>query len=192
TERLAASEASLATHRETLQSKQNALQQIERDLRDRQEALRKAQADAFAAAQDLSRARNELTALDLQKQGNVVRLEKLSAEKIQLEEERTRLEARLREFAASVQAQKLDAQNQRGTVEQRRVRLLEIQRELDCAAQEQDRLVEQQAGKRSRLNVLDQLQAEHEGFSAGSLAALEQSQHVLGSLADSISVPAQF
>jgi len=31
---------------------------------------------------------------------------------------------------------------------------------------------------------LEQRQADHEGFSAGSLAALKQSQHVLGSLAD--------
>ena len=33
---------------------------------------------------------------------------------------------------------------------------------------------------------------DHEGFSAGSLAALKQSQHVLGSLADKIRVPDQF
>ena len=77
---------------------------MEEDLRRQQEALRQAQADAFAAAQDLTRVRNEITALDLQKQGNVVRLEKLSAEKIQLEEERTRLETRLHEFVANVAA----------------------------------------------------------------------------------------
>ena len=189
---LAASQAALAGHRQTLAGKQEALRKVEEQLRQQQEALRQAQADAFAAAQDLSSVRNELTALDLQKQGNVVRLEKLSAEKIQLEEERKRLETRLLEFAADVQAQKLNAQTQRGTLEQRQERLLEIQQELDRAAQEQDRLLEQQAGKRSRLNVLDQLQAEHEGFSAGSLAALKQSQHVLGSLADSINVPDQY
>src|SRR5205085_7655226 len=62
----------------------------------------------------------------------------------------------------------------------------------DQAAQQQDQLLEQQAGTRSRLNVLEQLQSEHEGFSAGSLAALKQSQHVLGSLADSIRVPDQY
>jgi chromosome segregation protein len=39
------------------------------------------------------------------------------------------------------------------------------------------------------LNVLEQLQAEHEGFSAGSLAALKQTEAVLGSLADRIRVP---
>ena len=165
---------------------------MEEELRQQQEALRQAQADAFAAAQDLTRVRNEITALDLQKQGNVVRLEKLSAEKIQLEEERTRLEARLQEFVANVAAEKLNAQTQRGTVEERQQRLRAIQEELDRAAREQDQVLEQQAEKRSRLNVLEQLQAGHEGFSAGPLAALKQSQHVLGSLADRIRVPDQY
>ena len=85
--------------------------------------MRQAQSEAFAAAQQLTRVRNEINALDLQKQGNVVRLEKLSAEKIQLEEERTRLEARLQEFAANVEAEKLNVQTQRGTVEERQQRL---------------------------------------------------------------------
>ena len=100
----------LEHHRQTLAARQEALRKVEEELRQRQETLRQAQADAFAAAQDLTRVRNEITALDLQKQGNVVRLEKLSAEKIQLEEERTRLEARLSEFVANVAAAKLNAQ----------------------------------------------------------------------------------
>ncbi|HET7625049.1 MAG TPA: chromosome segregation protein SMC, partial [Verrucomicrobiae bacterium] len=189
TERLAASEASLARHRESLQAKHAALKNVEDDLRRRQEELRKAQADAFAAAQDLSRARNEITALDLQKQGNVVRLEKLSAEKIQLEEERNRLEARLQEFAVNVEAEKLSVQTKRGTVEERQTRLREIQEELNKASREQDQLVQTQAEKRSRLNVLQQLEGSHEGFSAGALAALRRSQSVIGSLADRIRVP---
>jgi chromosome segregation protein len=191
-ENLAASSAALEKHRQTLASKQEALRKVEDDLRRQQEALRVAQADAFSAAQDLSRARNEITSLDLQKQGNVVRLEKLSAEKIQLEEERTRLETRLHEFAVNVQAEKLNAQTQRGTVEERQNRLAQIHEELTLAGKEQDKVLEQQAEQRSRLNVLEQLQADHEGFSAGSLAALKQSQHVLGSLADKIHVPNEF
>jgi chromosome segregation protein len=189
---LEASEAALARNREALQARQDALRAVEEELKKCQEALRQTQADVFSAAQDLTRLRNELTALDLQKQGNVVRLEKLSAEKIQLEEERTRLETRLQEFAANVEAQKLNAQNQRGSVEERQNRLVEIQRELNQAGQEQDQVLQQQAEKRSRLNVLEQLQAGHEGFSAGSVAALKQSQHVLGSLADKIRVPNQY
>src|SRR6266850_332777 len=191
-DQIAASEAALRQHREVLAGRQEGLRKLEDELKSKQDSLRQAQADEFAAAQDLTRLRNEITALDLQKQGNVVRLEKLSAEKIQLEEERTRLETRLHDFAANVEAQKLNAQTQRGTVGQRQERLKEIQGELDQAAQQQDQLLEQQAGTRSRLNVLEQLQSEHEGFSAGSLAALKQSQHVLGSLADSIRVPDQY
>jgi chromosome segregation protein len=189
---LAASETALAQHDQALQAKQQALRKVEDDLQRRQDALRQAQGDAFAAAQDLTRVRNERTALDLQKQGNVVRLEKLSAEKIQLEEERVRLEARLQEFAAHVQAQKLNAQTQRGTVEDRQRRMGEIQEELGRAGRNQDQLLQHQAEGRSRLDVLEQLQAVHEGFSEGSLAALKQSRHVLGSLADRIRVPDQY
>jgi len=189
---LAGSENALKEHGQRLAARQEALREVEEDLRRQQEALRQAQADAFAAAQDLTRVRNEITSLDLQKQGNVVRLEKLSAEKIQLEEERTRLESRLHEFVANVTAEKLNAQTQRGSVEGRQNRLRELQEELAGAGRAQDQALEQQAGKRSRLNVLEQLQADHEGFSVGPLAALKQSQHVLGSLADKIRVPDQY
>ena len=192
TEKLAASTATLARHRLNLETKRQAFAQVEEDLRLRQESLRKAQADAFGAAQQLTRVRNEINALDLQKQGNVVRLEKLSTEKIELEEERTRLEQRLRDFAANVEAEKLNVQTQRGTVEERLRWLRDIQEGLNLAAQSLDDLLRQQAEKRSRLNVLDQLQSEHEGFSAGALAALGAGQHghlVLGSLADRIRVP---
>ena len=189
TANLQSSDTALATHRTAVESRKNVLRGLEESMRAQQHALRQAQSDAFGTAQELTRVRNELTALDLQKQGNVVRLEKLSAEKIQLEEERTRLEARLQEFATNVQLQKVNAQTQRGTVEERQARLREIQEQLNQAGHDQDLLLQQQAEKRSRLNVLEQLQAGHEGFSEGSLAALKQSQHVLGSLADKIRVP---
>jgi chromosome segregation protein len=168
------------------------MEQVENDLRAQQETLRKVQADAFAAAQQLTRVRNEITALELQKQGNVVRLEKLSAEKIQLEEERARLETRLQEFAANAEAEQRNVQSHRGTVEERQQRLGQIRQELDQATQDLDGLLRQQAEKHSRLNVLEQLQETHEGFSAGALAALGQAQEVFGSLADKIRVPDQY
>jgi len=192
TERLAVAEAALDQHRETLQVKREGLQQVENDLRQRQEQLRLAQATAFAAAQDLSRLRNELTALEMQKQGNLVRLEKLSAEKLQLEEERVRQETRLQEFTASVELEKLNVATTRGSVEQRQNRLRELQGELQQASVEQDKYLHQQSEKRSRLSVLEQLEGSHEGFDAGAVAALRQSRSVIGSLADRIRVPDQF
>jgi len=191
-QRMAASEATLANHREALKTRQAALQQIENEIRSGQEQLRQAQSDAFAAAQDLTRVRNEINALDLQKSGNVVRLEKLSAEKIQLEEERSGLEARLQSFAANVESEKLSVATKRGSVEQRQARLKELQVELQASSTEQDQLLQQQAEKRSRLSVLEQLQGSHEGFSAGAVAALRKSQSVIGSLADRIRVPDQY
>jgi chromosome segregation protein len=192
TERLCAAETALTKHKENLQAKHEGLQQIENSLRERQEQLRLAQSAAFAAAQDLSRIRNEITALDLQKQGNIVRLEKLSAEKIQLEVERTGLETRLQEFTVSVEAEKLNVATTRGSVEQRQNRLRELQTELQQASTEQDKFLQQQSEKRSRLTVLEQLEGSHEGFDAGAVAALRQSRSVIGSLADRIRVPDQF
>ncbi len=192
TERLAASQTALDQHRGVVKERREAQEQVERDLQRVQETLRKAQSDAFATTQSLSRSRNEINALDLQKQGNLVRLEKLAAEKTQLEEERTRLEQRLVEFETNVEAEKLGIQTQRGTVEERQKRLREIQVELNQAAHDLDALVRPQAEKRSRLSVLEQLVTSHEGFSAGALAALKQSQSVLGSLTDRIRVPDQY
>ena len=192
TEKLSAAEVALTQHKETLQAKQNSLREVEEGLRQQQETLRQAQSTSFAAAQDLSRVRNELTALDMAKQGNLVRLEKLSAEKVQLEEERVRLESRLQEFTASVELEKLTVATTRGSVEQRQNRLRELQGELHASSQEQDKFLQQQAEKRSRLHVLEQLEGSHEGFDAGAVAALRQSRSVIGSLADRIRVPDQF
>jgi chromosome segregation protein len=191
-ERWAASTRSLQQRGEALRARQGELRSVDEQLTRQQESLRTAQAEVFGAAQDLTRLRNEINALDLQKQGNVVRLEKLSSEKIQLEEERARLEQRLGEFAANVEAEKLSVETRRGSVEQRQTRLQELQQEISQSALVLDGLVQEQAEKKSRLNVLEQLQAEHEGFSAGTLAALKQTDQVLGSLADKIRVPDRY
>ncbi len=191
-EKLTASAATLEQHRVELAAKREALQEVERQLQAQQDTLRRTQSDAFAAGQQLTRVRNEINALDLQKQGNIVRLEKLSSEKVQLEEERVRLEMRLAEFSANVEAEKLSVQTSRGTVEERQQRLRQLQQELNQATQSLDGVLRQQAEKRSRLNVLEQLQDSHEGFSGGALAALKQSQAVIGSLADKIRVPDQY
>jgi len=189
TARLGAAMAAVREHQQTLETKSRALQNVENSLRTDQEALRQAQARAFEAAQQLSRARNEITALDLQKEGNAVRLEKLSAEKIQLEEERLGLENRLQQFSATVQEEILNAQTHRGTVEDRQQRLRDIQQQLDEITRQLDDALRRQAEKRSRLSVLEQLQSAHEGFGAGALTALKTAGNVLGSLADKMRVP---
>jgi chromosome segregation protein len=188
-ERLAEAEEQVKAYRAALEEKRNAVVAVERQVAERQEQLRVAQSQAFSAAQQLSRARNEINALDLQKQGNMVRLEKLQSERVQLEEEQNRLEVRLAEFTAEFQTEQLNVQTCRGTLEERQARLRALQGEISAAGQELDGVLRQQAEKRSRLNVLEQLDTQHEGFSQGALAALRQSQDVLGSIADRLRVP---
>jgi chromosome segregation protein len=188
-QRLAASTAAVQSHQQAMQAKGEALQSVETRLRAAQEALRQAQAESFSAAQILSRARNEIVSLDLQKEGNAARLEKLSAEKAQLEEERTGLAARLQQFSACVEAEKLNAQAHRGTLEERQQRLRALEEELARATQEMDEWLRQQAENRSRLHLLEQLDAEREGFGAGALSALKNAEQVLGLLADGMRAP---
>jgi chromosome segregation protein len=190
--RIASSDTALRQHRDLLAERQAALHALEESLKERQEALSDAQAATFAAAQQLTGVRNELTALDLQKQGNVVRLEKLSAEKVQLEEERTRLETRIRQFQADVESKKRSASTKRGTLEERQARLQEIEGDLERVNREQERLLETQTDLRSRLQMLEQLESDHEGFAAGAAAALNQADKVIGSLVDRITVADAF
>jgi chromosome segregation protein len=184
--------AALEQHRFMLQQKRDALQLVERELATRQDELRKTQADLFANSQQLSRSRNEINSLDLQKQGNLVRVEKLNAEQLQLAEEKARLEARLQEFETNFEAEKQNIQTSRGTLEERQARLRQLQEELTRAGQALDQSLRQQAEKRSRLNLLEQLQHDYEGFSAGTQAILKGHQGVIGSLTDKIRVPDEY
>jgi chromosome segregation protein len=187
--RLTETTAKIDELRQSLQIKREALQTLENDGRQQQESLRQLQTSLFGVAQQLSRVRNEITALEMHKQANQVRLEKLSSEKIQLEEERLNLQSKLGQFALNVESDKLNVQTQRSSVEEHQARLRQLQQDLSRTSQELDQWLQRQTAVRSRLHVLEQLQADHEGFSAGTLAALKQAPHMLGALADRMRVP---
>ncbi len=171
--------------------KQVACNAIEEELGQRQETLRQTQSESYSVAQELTRVRNEINSIDLQKRGNTVRLEKLTSEKTQLEEESAKLRERLGQFFSDVESRRSTAQSHRGTVEERQQRLVELQEHLAKLTVELDDLLRVQAEKRSRLNVLKQLQASNEGVSAGAQAAISESEAVLGLLADQIRVPGE-
>ena len=83
----------------------------------------------------------------------------------------------------------MHAQEHRGTLEERQQRLRALQEELGRATQEMDDWLRQQAENRSRLHLLEQLDAEREGFGAGALSALKNAEQVLGLLADGMRAP---
>ena len=187
--RLEEAEGALETRTTSVEESQSQVHEIEKTISESQEQLRQAQNAAFASAQALGKSRNEINTLDLLKKGNDTRLEKLSSEKVQLEEERVQLSQTLEQFAAGVEEKKHDANRQRLTLEEKQVRLASLLSELQDLTQRLDELLQKQAEKRSRLSVLQQLDAKREGFSEGALAALRQSDSVIGSLADYVRVP---
>jgi chromosome segregation protein len=194
-QQLAQATATLEQHRRNLEARRQAVRQLDEALHQTQEAIRAAQAEAFDAAQRLAALRNQIAALDLQKQANAARHEKLSLEKIQLEQERAGLQAQLAEFAAQLQAETQQVQSAREALAQQYQRLEQLTAALKTISAQLDEAQRQQAEQSSRLAVLHQLEAEHEGFSPGALAALkaaEQGHVVLGSLADKIRVADPF
>ena len=191
-EKLAETVAALEVSKRDLQQRRDVLDKLEAQLRGEYEAQRQAQNEAFQAAQNLSRARNDINALEVQKQGGLIRIEKLASEKTQLTEEQTRLEQRINEFSVQAQEQQVDVETRRASLAERQQRLRNVQADIAKVGQALDELQRQQAGKRSRLNVLEQLASSHEGFGAGAKAALESSKEVLGTLTDFIQVPQEY
>jgi len=182
----------LAEKRGDVEIRTQTLRLIEERMERRQEEVRSKQAEAFSAGQSLSRARNEISALDLQKQGNLVRMEKLSSEKIQLEEERAGLKVRLEQFAQEVESERQHIETSEESVEKREGRARELQTLLERISEELELLLRQQAENRSKIGLLEQLQTSYEGFSPATVRILQGSQQTLGSLADKLRVPDEY
>ena len=188
-QQLADSGHSLDRARQHVSEKRSVVEATESEISQRQSELNGTNNEAAQLTQRLTGARNELNALELQNQGNAARLEKLSAEKIQLEEERSKLETSLHEFERSVEDDSLHVETHRGTVEERQARLSVIGTDLSGTEENLDELLQRQAEAKSRKDVLKQLIESKEGFSAGAQTVLTQFDSAIGSLADQIRVP---
>jgi len=147
-------------------------------------------AEAFSAAQDLSRARNEITSLDLQKQGNVVRLENFRRKKSQLEEERTRLETRFARSSRQCSSGETERATQRA-----RLRAAEppgaIHEELNLAAKSRIKF-STTSEQRSRLERARTICRPITKDLAPAPWQRSSIATCLGSLADKIHVPNEF
>jgi len=184
----AGAEDHLQQKRELVEGHQEEVRRVEATIGSKREAFRQAQSDSLAATQSVGKVRNEISALDFQLQSHATRLEKLSAEKIQLEEERSLQKEKLAEFSDTVEADKKAAHDQRASVEERQDRLKILQEEIRGAGERLDTVLHSLAEKRSQLHVLKDLESSHEGFSEGAVAALKEADALLGSLADHIQV----
>lgn len=183
----------LENARQLRQQRAEALQTLEASLSARQSALRTLQNQLLGISQKLSRLRSQINTLDIQKQGNRVRLEKLQSEIAQNQEETTKLEAKIQDFNQVAQSDKEIGEEKRGRLQKLQSELSAFQSENSTLSQQQEELFRQIATRKSRLNVLEQLQSSREGFAAGAAALLkEKAQGVLGALVDQIRIPAPY
>ena len=187
--KLQAAEQSLAGQKRFLEESQSQVDEVEESLRQTEEAHRQMQKEAFAKAQALAENRNQTNALDLLKKSQETRLEKLSAEKRQLEEERVQLADSLERLASEQSAQTQQAQQRRAELQQHQTRRETLQTQSAEQTNQLDNLLQQQIEQRSRLTLLRQLDAEREGFGQAAATALAQSSNLLGSLADFLHAP---
>jgi chromosome segregation protein len=178
--------------RQNVDDKSMLVEGLDAKICERQSVRHGAQSDADELNNQLMLARNELNALEMQKQANVARLEKLSAEKVQLEEERIKLDASLTEFQERAENDSLHAQTHHGTVKERQERLADLNRQLIEAEDGLDELLRRQAEAKSRKEVLQQLIESKEGFGAGAQTLLEEFDSVIGTLSDLIRVPDEY
>ncbi len=191
-QQLADSGHALERARQHVTDKRTAVESTESAINQRQAELSESNSNASNLSERLAGSRNERNALELQKQGNAARLEKLSAEKIQLEEERGKLESSLGEFERSVEDDSLHVETHRGTVEERQSRLSVISDDLTTSEYLLDELLQRQTEAKSRKDVLKQLIESKEGFGAGAQTVLTQFDSAIGSLADQMRVPDEY
>lgn len=186
--KLQEAEQSLAGKKGFLEESQSKMDEVRGSLEQTEEAHRRTQRETFAAAQALAENRNQVGASDLLKKSQEARLEKLSAEKRQLEEERVQLADSLELLASEQSAQTQQAQQRRAELQRHQTRWETLQTQSAEQTEQLDNLLQQQTEQRSRLALLRQLDAEREGFGQAA-AALAQSSRLLGSLADFLHVP---
>jgi chromosome segregation protein len=189
---LTASDSKIKQSKSDLDLKLKNLASLESEINAKDSEVKNLQTTLFAKAQQLSRTRNELNTLDLQKQGSLARFEKLQSEKIQLIEEHNGLQKRLESFQISFENEKQNVEQRRASAQELTIKIRNIQNDIDKISKELEELLRHQAAIRSKLNILEQLQAAYEGFSPGTLAAMKQTPNVLGTLVDKIRVPEKY
>ncbi len=113
-------DAELAAEQATLASHQQQLQAVEDRLATEQSRFDNSKSALFELETEITRHRNELADLDKRKQEDVLRAERLSNERAQLEEQRTGLGTRLEQFHVQLDALRQEAGQLRTAAEDAR------------------------------------------------------------------------
>jgi chromosome segregation protein len=158
-------DAELATAQGRLQEQEIAYRQLQAELAEKNAALDGHKSGLLAAEGAITRHRNELAALDHKKKNDLQRTDRLSAEKLQLEDERRDVERQIAEFNQGLIELRQTSATLRTQLPVCEAALADAIRQLREATQQHDASVSEVSRKSTRLEVLRQLFAAPDGRS---------------------------
>ena len=164
----------LAAEQAKLQGQQDALKQLESELARKNTSLNEAKSALIDLESQNAHNRNELAALDHKKKHDVIRAEKLSTEKLQLEDQRHALEQRLEAFNNGLSELRRSVASLRTTLTARETDLANAAKQLTEAAERHHTSVTEVSQKSARLEVLRQFFGASDGRATlGSILEVE-------------------
>jgi chromosome segregation protein len=153
----------LAAEEERLREQQQALQQLDAGLAEQNARANQCREDLIEAESRVARTRNELGALDHKKNHDVKRAERLSAERIELDDQRRALQRRREEFNHGLDQLRGAVESLRVALGARSARAAALSGELAEAVSAHHAAATELSCKRARLEVLQQVFAAPDG-----------------------------
>ena len=167
-------DAELAAEQAKVETQQAALQALDAELVGKKAALAEASAALLASESLSAHNRNELGALDAKKKHDLLRAERLSAEKINLEDQRQALDERFESFNGSLTDLRRSVESAGPTLAAREAELAELHQQLRTATDQHHAVESAVAKKTARLEVLQQMFAAPDGrLTLGNILEVE-------------------
>ncbi len=158
-------DAVFAAEQARLQAQHDAVRQLDADLSQKTVASNEAKSALIDLESTIAHGRNELAALDQKKKYDVVRAERLSAERLHLEDQRRALEQRLQTYNDSLADLRSAVNTLRAALAAKQSEVQQASSLLAAATGQHQTSVSDVSGKRARLEVLQQFFAAPDGRS---------------------------
>jgi chromosome segregation protein len=156
-------DSSLASERAKLQAQQDAVRQLDAELSQKSISLSEAKSLFVDLESAIAHSRNELAGLDQKKKYDIVRGERLSTERLQLEDQRRALEQRLQTYNDGLAELRNNVHTLRAALTAKQSALGEVSLQVNAASQTYQAGTTNASQKGARLDVLRQFFAAPDG-----------------------------
>jgi chromosome segregation protein len=164
----------LAAEQGKLQAQQDDIRCLESDLASKNQAFNEARGALMALESQSANNRNELGALDHKKKHDLLRAERLSTERLQLEDQRRDLEQRVAGFNQTVADERSLAVAKRTMLVAQTAALQTAAQQLQTTIQEHQQVINELSKTSARLEVLQQMFAAPDGrLTLGNILEVE-------------------